>query len=470
MSVSAMNVMQIPYTSSINKCAFDYFTQVSAQLNNVNLSRNLDAMNASFDNLMFLIIDYNFNVYLYLGLSNMDTETKELKSYCDIIYELQNPEIIQVVNCNYRNNSNEFKSTVYSLDIKKYNSVVAFTEDYQSRNKIRMYFDDKKLYYYISENNYVELSPFVVTDETEDKILKVLYKYVNQVVKDKYYMDNHLVLRVDSVDRNSFLLPYMAYKDFLNFAVYSDRSRSFILTDAEDDGHDYFVNTLYDENGKLVFYSETDLRNDKFEFYSDGAKCKSNVEVSNGLWQLLTILQHFKNWIELKYSYDSTARLDIGKGGYIYHFLAGKVNYNFNTENSFISYDDLVKYELVSRQHSNDLYKINKLFSNASRSCYFNFADQTFTGNNYVFNSDKLELKTIDLDNPIETKLPLKITLTEIKHYIGSDLSQKNFNLYIYTDGINVMLERWDNDNKELTNRVIFNHTMSRKNQNLPIN
>ena len=80
------------------------------------------------------------------------------------------------------------------------------------------------------------------------------------------------------------------------------------------------------------------------------------------------------------------------------------------------------------------MFRLNKLYSNANRTCYFDFSNQTFTGNNYVFSDDKLEPKTVELETKVtNVTIPLRMTFTELKHYIGSDLSQKNFVMKMFS-------------------------------------
>ena len=229
-----------------------------------------------------------------------------------------------------------------------------------------------------------------------------------------------------------------------------------------EDGN-YFENNLTTPDGELKFYSRSVLRKDKFDVR------RTNSSVPVGLWQVLVILQQYKFWQHLYAFGNNTAILtfnpdDMGSFR-IVHLFKAPVLY---TESVV---PDLSNFKLVGKMHSNEMFRLNKLYSNANRTCYFDFSTQTFTGNNYVFNDNKLEPKTVNLEccGELDAELPLKITMTEIKHYVGSDLSQKNFMLYVYTDGIRVMLERWDGNSTAMECRVVFNHTMSRTNQKLTI-
>ena len=93
------------------------------------------------------------------------------------------------------------------------------------------------------------------------------------------------------------------------------------------------------------------------------------------------------------------------------------------------------------------------------------FSKQKFIGNGYVFNCDeeKEELKEAALTYKIEnTSLPLSFSLAELKQYVGTDLSQKEFILSFYTNGSDVLISKEDKaGTKEL--EIFFNHAMSRQ-------
>lgn len=443
--------IEIPYRSHSNKPLWDYITNICGQINNINLADNLNSPEADFDNVVYFLFSGN-TVYALVSLSQKISDNL-YKSYCDVWVKLLD------LNFDFGN-----KISIYSFDIKKYNSVTAITEDYKSRDKIRFMLDENtsKLYYTVLEDDNTDLSPVIITQELYEKIYSSFTSYQLQKVSNKFKRKNEgttACLRVSSVDKNSFLLPYMAYKDFLNFATYSSNNTSYIIKD--ENNNLSFINTLIDSED-LLFYSDTKLRQDKFELIG------SSKIVPSSLWQILVTLQHYKQWQKLEY--------------YVDNKTADLIFDSKNTENSIATHVmtyygdsfeiqniDLQNFKLVGKIHSNELFKLNKLFSNANRTCYFDFSTQTFTGNNYVFNDEKLDIKTVGLTNKINAELPLKITFTEIKHYVGSDLSQKNFMLKLYTDGIRVMLERWVDDETNMECRVLFNHTMSKKNQNLTV-
>lgn len=438
--------IDIPYKSHGNKYIWDYMTQACSQINNINIAKDLDANEAQIDNTMYVVLSNNC-IYLYVGLSNLTLENK-LTVFCDVWAKLEDASIS-------KNYTEEF--SVFSFDIKKYNSVLSFVEDYQNRDIVNLYgsSETRKLYYLVSENNYVDLSPIEITSNIYNSIEQSFSKYLNRSLKN----DENVILSVDSVDKNSFLLPFMSYRDFLNFAVFSERNISSVYKSV--DNNIYYYNLLNNEN-KIDFYSKTLLRKDKFKLKEQNKL----YYVPTGLWQVLVMLQHFKTWKILQV-FDNIAELNLETKNNvsfnIYHIFNNSI-----TENTVDSIDiNLDNYELVGELHSNELFRLNKLYSNANRTCFFDFSTQTFTGNNYVFNDNKLDMKTVELENKLNTVLPLKISFTEIKHYIGSDLSQKNFYLRIYTDGVRVMLERWDGNFSLLECRIIFDHTISKKNQNL---
>lgn len=441
--------VSIPYKSHPNKHIWDYMSYLCSQINNINLASSLDSPEAQFDNVIYVILDKfsseNTYIKLLVSLSNK-IQDNQYSSYCDIWGKLSDLDI--------DDNNLSVGTYIFSFDIKKYNSVLSFSESYQDRDKINFYIDENtnKLYYKISNNNFVDLSPIVISDETKSYIESSCHNALGDC--------DRCLLSVDSVDKNSFLLPFMSYKDFLNFAVFSADNVSVLKSDT-------YNNYLVDNNN-CIFNLKVKLRSDKF---SIDLGDNDFVFVPNSLWQVLVILQHFKFWRNFKVMTDinnfgSIGYLDLAENATVAHYFK-RATINTQCEDENFKSDLLYRFKLVGKLHSNELFKLNKLYSNANRTCFFDFSTQTFTGNNYVFNDDKLEIKTVDLENKVEAELPLKMTFTEIKHYIGSDLSQKNFYLYVYTDGVRVMLERWNDDNMDC--RVIFNHVMSKKNQNLPL-
>lgn len=442
--------IQIPYKSHSNKLMWDYNTQFCGQLNNINFANKLTDPEAEFDNVIFVVVDcHDSTLHTAIGLSQQNDEGN---------FEVCCSAWATMAGVFFSGIESESGVHVFSFDIKKYNSVLSFAEEYQSRDTIKLFMDteNNKLFYKVSDNNFVDVSPIYVGKELKNKIINQYDKYKRLNIQNM----NHR-LRVDSVDKNSFLLPFMSYRDFVNFSSYSTRSEAYLLS-SED--RNWFVNKLVDKNGRLNFYMETALRDDKF--FIDASE---DTKVPSSLWQILVLLQHFKAWKQLHlYEQDGDfvvcIDFDLTTDQAIVTHLV-----DIRTHVDKLEKPCLDKFELVGRQHSNDLFRINKLYSNANRTCYFDFSTQTFTGNNYVFNDNKLEPKTIELSTPVDAKLPLKITYTEIKHYIGSDLSQKNFVLHIYTDGINVILERWNNEDTVMDCRILFNHEMSKKNQNLTV-
>lgn len=445
--------VKFPYKSHDNKHLWDYMTLSCSQLNNINLSRTLSDIKNSYDNVMFVVINFKTNrVSFLVSLSHIAKDKESYESYLDIWTDLKNAEIIT------DEDVSNLDLGLYCFDIKKYNFVLSFAEDYKNRDYIKFFVDAKmdKLYYNISDTNCVDLSPFALT---QDDIISIKESY--ERFNDSKVDNANVIFDVDSVDGNSFLLPYMAYKDFLNFTAYSVFNTSYVV---RENNKLYFENLLLNnEDTGYDFQSKIILREDKFHF-----NCDENIkQVPPGLWQLLVMLQHIKYWCSLHYKDNNTATIvfneKLPETSTIYHLFNSRLKH----EHKDI---DLSNYQLVGVHKASELFRINKLYSNANRICHFDYSTQQFIGNGYIFNDDKLESKAIDLDNKINAELPLKMTFTELKHYIGSDLSQKSYILKVYTDGIRVMLERFDDEeHKILSCMLIFNKAMSKKNQNLTI-
>lgn len=446
------------YKNCFNKLIWDYISQLSAQLNNINLAKSLDAPEADVDNVMFIVLDSkDASVNTLVSLAHLVGEDA-YEPYCDAWSTMSESTMSEAL-------PSSAKPYVFSFDIKKYNSVMSFSAEYQSRDTISFFVDVNagKLYYEVSVNNYVDLSPIAVSRETRDYIMESYEKYrlwreTPREIPEGSSGPLDKLVTVESVDKNSFLMPFMAYKDFMNFATYSKFNRSAIVT--EEDGVTYFYNSLI-KGDEVRYFSKNILRKDKF-FVT-----RTNVGVPPALWQVLVILQHFKTWDNLHLYNNCVADLVFSREKPI----ASAVAHLFSHAplHDVVKEPDLSGYAFVGHIHSNELFRLNKLYSNANRTCFFDFSTQTITGNNYVFNDEKLENKTIELSEPIDAALPLRITFTELKHYLGSDLSQKNFYAHLFTDGVHVMLERWSGDDSRMECRVIFNHDMSRSNQKLTI-
>lgn len=459
--------VSFPYKNTFNKLIWDYITQLSAQLNNINLAKSLSAPEASIDNVMYVVLDDREpemgggpTVNMLVSLAHLVGEDM-YEPYCDAWTTMFNAK------ASGKQELAHDRVHIFSFDIKKYNSVMSFSAEYQSRDTICFFADvhTNKLYYEVSPNNFVDLSPLTVSRETADYIRGSFEKYKTfldtPLDEPAPGEDNPKRLTVESVDKNSFLMPFMAYKDFMNFATYSKFNRSAIVT--ESDGTTFFYNSLV-KDGEVRFFSKNILRKDKFIVR------KTNIGVPPAIWQVLAILQHFKTWDNLDYYRDDDRCI----GDLVFDKTSPRISsvvhlFKPVDMSEVVKEPDLSGYAYVGHIHSNELFRLNKLYSNANRTCFFDFSTQTITGNNYVFNDEKLENKTIELSKPMEAALPLKITFTEAKHYYGSDLSQKNFYAHFHTDGIRVMLERWSGDDTRMECRVIFNHDMSRSNQKLTI-
>lgn len=455
--------LTMPYKSHSNKSIWDFATQLCNQNNNVGLSSNLSELESlvNTDNFIYLVFDYktevSYNLYLYIALSQMSNINNDFYVYNDVWLPLCD------VTLNVTDNLPIYQDCyIFSLDIKKYNSILSFTKTYQNRNNISLYLDRvtsadiRNVLYKVSDDEYVNLSPSSdnLNNKSKNHIETSLhYSYRNNTNKTMLPQ-----LTIEGVDKNSFLLPFMAYRDFLNFAVYSTDTISYIT---KKDNKLSFINQLRIDE-KLKFYLKLYLRQDKFIANTD------NFKVATGLWQLIVLLQGYKSWCKLDYYSNYTASLYLNPDCCV-TFIFYDNNKNIVTEYNDNMEPDIDTYRLVGKLHSDELFKINKLYSNASRVCYFDFSTQTFVGNNYIFNNDKSKIETIHLENKVNAELPLKMTLTELKHFLGADLSQKNFMLYVYTDGIRVMLERYNTTKNSLDCRIIFDHNMSKSNQKLTI-
>lgn len=441
--------INIPYVSHINKNAWDYMTKICEQINNINLSESLDSKIAEIENILFFVISkkqfkISFNLFVALSHKKEDLYVPFIETWLnlkDITYDNQLENLIK-----------ENEILVYTFDIKKYNSVVTFSKEYQERNNIELILDyeNNVLKYEISKNNYIILSSALLNN-----CIDIKNKVIDSYNKRSNTFNQQPILSISNVDKNSFLLPYMAYKDFLNFTVHSSQSKTYIYNNR-------LINYLEVDN-KLLFLLDVYLREDKFTYFNNKEKI---LKIPSGLWQIFVILQQNKTWQFLDLYDDFTCIINFASN-------YGNINVIHTLEpikeNESYTLDFNYSAELVGNLSSNELYKINKLYSNANRTCYFNFINQNFIGNNYVFNKDKLEQKITELEDKIEnTTIPLKISFTELKHYIGSDLSQKSFQLKVYTDGINVILEKYQKDTNNLDCKILFNHLMSKKNQNLP--
>lgn len=445
-----MQKIELLYQNHINKVIFDYYLTCCEQLNNVNFASSTFDKEANELNQIYILIKNN-EIFLFtsFGLKdenflNNEEEKEENKNFnfnslLDIWVKLKDVKIYSDKNINEK---------LFKFNIKKFYSTLSFTSNYQDRNTISLFIDNNNLNYKVSNTIIVTLANSLSKDnKIYDKILNSFNNYRNCNI-------NSFVMSVNNVDKNSFLLPYFNHKDCLNFCVASRNNISYLHSFK---GNNYIINTLT-ENNKLYYQSMIKLRKDKFNCFNIE---ENVVEVTPGLWQILTILQNNKQWKTFNI-YTTCAVLTYkikDKETQIYHMFNNKAKYLNQTLQL-----NLNNYKLVGKVKSSEIFLLNKLFPNPKNS-YFDFSLQQFLGCNYIFKDekDKEEYKAIDLEIKIDNDIPLIISLAELKHYIGGDLSQKDFLLYFYTDGINIMIERWNKKETDMEVQVIFNHQVSKQ-------
>lgn len=433
----------IPYQNHSNKKLFDYALTCCNQLNNINCATNSSCAEAKENNYVYLVLTSSLQICLFVRLSHKDSKNNEYKSLTDIWIPLKDVKLDDI---------NIVESYVYKFNIKKFHSLLSFASNYKDRNNIVLTVgaDYSTIYYAIAETTInVDLAKLVDNSSYLYQNIKQSARKLNQKMYDSSSFSTPADLSVTNVDKNSFLLPYFNHKTCLNFSVaLTENQTSFIIN---EDNKQYIINSLYDSD-ELQFYSKILLREDKFKL----SLTATSLEVSPGIWQLLTILQGSKVWQHLHYfSADDYCTVNFSDDVVVYHLFDIELNLKKNVE-------DFTNYEVVGKLQSNEIFLLNKLFTN-SKNSYFDFSKQKFIGTNYVFGDDPNEIQETDLVNQQESILPLKITFTELKNYIGSDLSQKDFVLIVKTNGINVMLEKWNKDETTLECVVAFNHTMSKK-------
>lgn len=435
--------INIPYQNHINKQFFDYLSSCCNQLNNVNFADNISDLEAQEPNYVYFLITNN-RLYFLTVFSKKDD-----------IYNLYLPLMSTWIELKDINLDLNTSNLIFKFNIKKLFSTLSFSSDYKERNNIKLYiYDDfSKIVYKISEEIEVVIATIIEKNTLKDKIL-ALYDNMKSIpaIKNK----ETIILTADNVDKNSFLLPYFNHKDCLNFTVSNCDNKTEIIYKKILDS--YMIRNSLVKDNHLMYESFTLLRKDKFKIFN---AIDNVIEVSSGFWQLLVLLQNNKKWKNL-YLYSSFAVLDFDNNNKIYCIFDKNIQYKYN--NSDFSY--LLNYKKVGHLLSSEIFLFNKLFPNPKNS-YFDFSLQSFIGDNYIFddkeeNKEK-ENKTIKLSNICNNdSLPLNLSLMELKHYIGGDLSQKDFIVLVYFDGINVLLEKWNSDNSLLENCVIFNHIMSK--------
>lgn len=440
-----MIVLNIPYQNHMNKKIFDYISTCCSQQNNVNYAESIEDIEAKEDNHIYFCILNKKSICLFTSMSKKH-EDNTFTPLIDIWVEIQDTFFDSLSDdCD--------NDLIFKFDIKKLFSTLSFSSNYKDRNIMQLCLSDdySKIFYKISDTINVDLT-LPVNERLKTRILNSFSYYdlkVKTVPTD--------VMDVTNVDKNSFLLPYFNHKDCLNFAVSSSENRTMLHS---IDGNNYVTNILFN-NDKVDYQSTTLLRKDKFKCFNIN---ENVVAVSPGLWQLLVILQGSKVWNKLMVD---ARHADVYFGNYkIYHFFDGDAVYNYNNN---INFDYLKGFMLVGKLHANEIFLLNKLFPN-SKGSYFDFSAQKFVGTSYIFSGDLSNIKEkdnnvkeVDLTEKIDSELPLNLSFTELKHYIGGDLSQKDFVLRVYTNGTEVMLEKWNNQETVMETCVVFNHNMSKQ-------
>lgn len=453
-----MTVLNIPYQNTTNKFIFDYFNNCSQQLSNVNFATDLDSDEAKDTNKVYLFVTKNNHAYLFCALSCKNIDTNKYKAIETIWVELDNIEILD---------RDEYVESVYLFDLKKFFSTMSFATNYKDRDLIHLYKSGENLAYKISETISVDIATNV-DGVLYGRIIKQFYTDMLDKLRCDCRSDipfsgddtsleyplGHKVMSVKNVDKNSSLLPYFNHKECLNFAVASSDCKARIFNDGT---HNYFININNSKNSFYVAYNI--LRSDRFDLCIDG----NNIDLSTGMWLMFVTLQNNKIWSNASIYTNHTEV--VFKDKIVYHFFDSYIDDHSDVECAY--YPWLQNYAYVGKLKAEEIFTLNKLFTNAKHS-YFDFSRQKFIGYGYVFDDKKNEdsepkRTEIDFTYKHDSNLPLKISFTELKHYIGTDLSQKTFILKFYTNGTEVIIEKWNKDESKRDALIVFNHTMSKQ-------
>lgn len=436
-------VVKIPYQNTTNKLIFDYVNSCSQQLSNVNFATDLNSKEAKDTNKIYIVITEENKVYLFCALSCKNADTNKYEAIDTIWVELADVEI---------EDRNRHAKSIYLFDLKKFFSTMSFATNYRDRDIISLYeSDNNNLTYKISETINVDIA-ICVDDET---CIKVINQFNTDIV-NKLNSDKVDVMSVTNVDKNSFLLPYFNHKECLNFAVALASCKAYICKNGNN-GFNYFIVENKDNNN-LQYMSCNVLRNDKFNLFNVD---ENVIDVSTGLWLMFVVLQNSKVWSKADV-YINRAEVTF-KDMTVYHFFDRDAKYKPNE----LDYSWLKDYKYVGKLRAEEIFTLNKLFTNAKNS-YFDFSRQKFIGCNYVFDDNarnedgELKKTEIDFTHKCDSGLPLKMSFAELKHYIGTDLSQKTFVLRFYTNGTEIIIEKWDKDESKNESMIVFNHTMSK--------
>lgn len=456
--------IKLPYQNTTNKLIFDYFNTCSQQLSNVNFATEQDSKEAKDSNKIYVVITESDEIYLFCSLSCKNKQTNKYQPIDNIWAKLEGTQT---------EDKETDKMLVYLFDLKKFFSVMSFATNYKDRDLIELKAsaETKGLTYSISKTISVNIASQI---SPESHMYASIVKQFNldmvcgldESKEPDAYTD---VMQIRNVDKNSFLLPYFNHKECLNFAVNSTNCNAYIY--GANDGYNYFVTENWRDHEQdfgitisvLQYRAQNLLRKDRFSIFNIE---NNKIDVSTGLWLMLVVLQGSKIWSKANV-YINHAEVQF-KDITVYHFFDRKARYSYNTQNlNFLS-----EFKYVGRLKADEVFVLNKLFSN-SKNSYFDFSRQKFIGYGYQFaeskvdqtdeQEDKNKAKTeIDFACQTDSELPLQISFMELKHYIGTDLSQKTFLLDFFTDGIDVVIIKLNGETDVTESMIFFNHNMSK--------
>ena len=465
--------MLFPYESSENKHIFETYKVYNDQANNINLATDTEDTSYLNRNHEFLVLTESA-AYLYSALSYKN-EDGSFSTLIDIFTQLKDISII---------NKDKLSSTelyIFNFDIKKFIDTV-FLLDYANRKSIKTYINLDTGVVSL-QINYIKYAATIATQIKDSVICNKIKSAYNKFIKDKNELKNFIhneskdaLLHIENKNKNSYLLPYFNYKAYLKDTVSDYKNKSYIQcynTTVENTimNNSYICNyNLFDnvnitdkeqiKNTKAIkYFSATLLENNKFKIDKD----LLNLEVPTGFWQALTILQTVKYWLFADlYNIEDYSCLICRFNDFYTYFrfnnscILNKDSYDFlDYTKSCVEYNK--GFDLVGILDSNELYTLNRLFTNY-KLCYFDFSQQAFFG--YVSKKKKdvgqqPTYTKIELENVVNNVLPLKISFLELKRFIGKKLSNKYYRLYIYYNGKEVMIKKVD-DKNIIENVVIF--------------
>lgn len=463
--------INLPYQTHINKQKLDYILKFCNQSNNVNYAVSLTEDKAKAENQIYFVL-YKTKIYLFCSLSrkqflNDDSNNNETETiYTPLLNTWVELEDFTFSDDNVTASTDEFK--VYLLNLKQLYSAISFSSDYAKRDIIQICVTEDELSFLLAPNLSTTLAvrdKQIVSDKNFISELKNFITFTSSMTKQQ--KDSNCYIKVKNPNKNSFLLPYFNHKNCLSFSVALSTNYAFLCKN----GDDYNIITIkLDDSNKeeVLYYSLATLRKDKFDIQWQFSN--NIIPISTGLWQLLVILQELKSWQELECYSNGDCGVFINGSLFAYHRC---INYDIDEQvvNSIVTIlQSFTKkknnFTFVGTLEAEEIFLLNKLFPN-SKCCYFDFSEQQFVGDTNIFQNKINKNNVIDFRTKLDDiTIPLQITLTELKHYVGNDLSQKRFKLNIYTDGLNVRIVKIDDKNtanNAPTVEVVFNHYLSRK-------